>query len=221
MPFGNAVGEGFVNSGIVIANKVIIEGVNGELLVYSGTAALGNLIVSIAGAAGTDGVGNNFLEGVTAYTTVSGEQVAIQLGLGSFAGTPAAGLFTHDQVNPANSDPFAGSLAPSNAGCNAVIYSGTATALATGSGIECDDSVLSGVAGGQVNIIAGQTTMSGTATVQGVSLDVGNGSNALINLHPVMASPVNWPTAGKTLAQTQACLDAFIQSFKNRGMVNP
>jgi hypothetical protein len=221
MPFGNAVGEGFVNSGIVIANKVIIEGTNGELLVYSGTPALGNLIVSIAGSAGTDGVGNPFLEGVTAYTVLGGHTIAVELGLGSFAGTPAAGLFTHDETAPANSDPFAGSLTSSNAGCNAVIYSGTATALAAGSGIECDDSVLSGVSGGQVNIIAGQTTMSGTAVVQGQTLDVGDGSNALINLHPVMASPVNWPTAGKTLAQTQACLDAFIQSFKNRGMVNP
>ena len=42
MPFGNAVGEGFNNSGIVIANKVIVFGPGQGVFVYSGTPALGN-----------------------------------------------------------------------------------------------------------------------------------------------------------------------------------
>lgn len=42
MPFGNAVGEGFTNAGIVIADKVIVFGGNNGVFVYQGTPGLGN-----------------------------------------------------------------------------------------------------------------------------------------------------------------------------------
>jgi hypothetical protein len=54
-------------AGTVRATKVIIIGSGGELLVYSPTAAAGNLIASIAGANGTDTYGNAFVQGVTSY----------------------------------------------------------------------------------------------------------------------------------------------------------
>jgi hypothetical protein len=74
MPFGNAVGEGFVNSGIVIARKVIIEGANGGMFVYSSAPpALGNLIETTGIAAGgTDGPGNEYLTGFTTYYNITG-----------------------------------------------------------------------------------------------------------------------------------------------------
>lgn len=57
---------------LIVANKVIIEGTNGELLVYSGTPAFGNLIASIAGADFTDGLGNAGLEGIVSYIPATG-----------------------------------------------------------------------------------------------------------------------------------------------------
>jgi hypothetical protein len=51
----------------IIASRVIIIGTGGELLVYSPTAASGNLIASIAGAATTDSFGDNVLQGNASY----------------------------------------------------------------------------------------------------------------------------------------------------------
>jgi hypothetical protein len=79
---------------LIVANKIIIEGVNGELLVYSGTPALGNLEASIAGAAGTDSVNNAFVMGVAAYTGSGSSWFATALQGGfitSFFSTSASG----------------------------------------------------------------------------------------------------------------------------------
>lgn len=43
---------------------VIVAGASGEILVYSPTAGLGNLIFSLSAAAGTDSFGNNFPAGI-------------------------------------------------------------------------------------------------------------------------------------------------------------
>jgi len=66
----------------------------------------------------------------------------------------------------------------------------------------------------------GNVNIAGSAIVSGASLSVGNGTSALLPLNPKIATPPNFPTSGKTLAQTQACLDALITSFQNRDMVN-
>src|SRR5215472_16862477 len=55
----------------VIASQVIIEGTVGQLLVYSGPAATGNLIDSIAGQAGTDSFSNPYYQGIASYGYVS------------------------------------------------------------------------------------------------------------------------------------------------------
>jgi hypothetical protein len=68
MPFGNAVGEGFTNSGIVIANKVIIFGANEGLWVYNGTPGLGNPPIFWASSGASDPYGNP----LTATAGVSG-----------------------------------------------------------------------------------------------------------------------------------------------------
>jgi len=71
MPFGNAVGEGFTNSSIVIANKVIVFGANEGLWVYDGTPGPGNAPVFWASSAPTDPFGNT----LTATAGVSGDGI--------------------------------------------------------------------------------------------------------------------------------------------------
>ena len=57
-------------------------------------------------------------------------------------------------------------------------------------------------------------TVTGNISAPTATIDVHSGN---VNLN--MASPPNYPTAGKTLAQTQACLDGLIGSMINRQLV--
>lgn len=54
------------------ARQVIIAGNKGELLVYNGPPAAGNLILAISGQNGTDKYGNSFLAGFNSYLNVVG-----------------------------------------------------------------------------------------------------------------------------------------------------
>ena len=54
----------------VRARTVVIAGAGGALFVYSGPPALGNLIASITGVAGTDSFGNVYLAGVSSYAHI-------------------------------------------------------------------------------------------------------------------------------------------------------
>ena len=62
--------------------------------------------------------------------------------------------------------------------------------------------------------VTGGSTLDGGASLNG---DIQMNGN---NIFLTMAHPVNYPTAGKTLAQTQACLDQLITSMINRGLVS-
>jgi hypothetical protein len=55
---------GIVDATTILGATVIADGSSGEILIYSGTPALGNLVASISGAAGTDGSGNPYASGV-------------------------------------------------------------------------------------------------------------------------------------------------------------
>jgi hypothetical protein len=94
MPFGNAVGEGFVNPGTVVASKVIIIGTKGELLVYSPAAGAGNLTNSIQGSAGTDQYNNNILAGTANYDNANGIATALANGFVAFYTGSLAGGWT-------------------------------------------------------------------------------------------------------------------------------
>ena len=66
-------------------NNVVIRNgqiVSGTALYYSAAPAAGNLVASIAAAAGTDAFGNSYLAGVVAYNPGSG--LAQELGPNSF-----------------------------------------------------------------------------------------------------------------------------------------
>jgi hypothetical protein len=85
-PAGQAVGIG-VQPGVQngIFRRVTIIGSGGLVLVYSPAAAAGNLIESVAGAAGADQYGNNYVKGIAAYSN--------SLGLATILATSGAVVF--------------------------------------------------------------------------------------------------------------------------------
>ena len=107
------------------------------------------------------------------------------------------------------------------------MYSGRATSGATPSFIECADSVLSGTPGGEIVISAGAVQMSpvigGMTITGGLTVDslTVTGANSFsvkdVNMNPTMGIPPNQPTAGKTLAQTQAFIDGMFNEMESRG----
>lgn len=127
--------------------------------VYSGTPAHGNLIASIAPAAGTDPYGNAFPEGITAYVTVSGDTYYIQLGQGSFFGTPAGGIFIHDSTSPAANDPNVLGISSAVGGGTLLLSSGGGTQ----SGIQVSDATASGTAAGEILLSTGQVSLNTSA----------------------------------------------------------
>lgn len=71
--FGNAYAQGLnVTAGTITGAQIVVFGSTGELLVYSGTPATGNLIGSWSALAGTDSHSNSFLDGLTVGTPAAG-----------------------------------------------------------------------------------------------------------------------------------------------------
>lgn len=67
-----SAGWQLLNSGHAEFNDVTIRGatqVGGKSLYYTGTPALGNLLLSIAGTAGTDSFGNAYVQGLGVYSS--------------------------------------------------------------------------------------------------------------------------------------------------------
>lgn len=73
-------------------------------------------------------------------------------------------------------------------------------------------------------ILLSSTVEAGSdLTVDGTLFVGGSGGASLtatnVNLNPAMGIPANYPTTGKTLAQTQAAVDGLIGEMINRGMI--
>jgi hypothetical protein len=62
--------------------------------------------------------------------------------------------------------------------------------------------------------VGGVLTIGDNINANALTITIPNG-----NIDLNMASPPNYPTSGKTLAQTQACLDGLIGSMINRQLV--
>lgn len=190
-PQGILATAGVIQGPEFVGNDFIIN-TSGYFL-YSGTPAAGNLIASIAPApgGGVDTFGNNYVQGAASYSS-------------NLASALTAGSLTT----------YSGSLA---LGWNprAVVVTNSFGDLlleaASGRQVLTTNNILDGGGGG--------ATFQADVSVDGVNLNVGNGTNAKVNLNPPMASPPGWPTSGTTLANTQTCLDAVIQSLKNRGLM--
>ena len=99
-PYGNAYPQGLSTtlgsiSGTTFNGTDFTINTSGEFF-YSGTPALGNLVVSIAQAAGTDGFGNAYQAGITSYNGgISGN-----LNAGVLQFLAAASQFGPAQVTP-------------------------------------------------------------------------------------------------------------------------
>lgn len=86
------------SQGQVVASRVLIIGTGGELLIYSPTAAAGNLIGSDAAQPGVDGFMNAFLAGRSSYTQImTGVYRAVSLvggGVSFYSAASFAGPWT-------------------------------------------------------------------------------------------------------------------------------
>lgn len=101
------------STGQVVATRVIIIGPGGELLVYSPTAGAGNLILSIAGSAGTDAFGNSFPAGLTVGPPAGPQvNIAVSGGIGRELFTPGNTAFNGGYIEGGtNGSPTYSSLA--------------------------------------------------------------------------------------------------------------
>jgi hypothetical protein len=82
-----------ITGGTITGATIVADGVNGEFLVYSGTPAAGNLVLSVSASAGSDGFGNSYPAGIglfnstSAFTTLAASTAGnLQLGTGSSGG---------------------------------------------------------------------------------------------------------------------------------------
>lgn len=82
-PAGLNVALGAIAGSTISGSKITLQGANGEILVYSGAPALGNLIIALAGAAGADSLGNSFSEGLTVGAPGTNKQVVLGINGGS------------------------------------------------------------------------------------------------------------------------------------------
>ena len=210
------------------------------------------LLISLASAAGTDDYGTPFPQGIFATAGViegpefiGPDYIINSSGFFFYNGTPAAGNLVASNATADGADSFGnnyvagwatytGSLATALAAGTVITYSGSLFfGWNPGAIIETNtfgDLILAAASGRQVitanNILdggGGGATFQADVSVNGVNLNVGNGSNAKVNLNPPMATPSNTAAvkAGTaTLAQTESCLGDLIQSLQNRGLVN-
>lgn len=107
-------GNAQFNQGTFLGS-VIVEGANG-VFVYSGTPALGNLIISIAGQAGVDPYGNAYGFGLQGSVVLQNAN-----GVFAYSGVPAFGNLDVAIAGQAGTDNYGNSF---GAGLN-VYYSGT------------------------------------------------------------------------------------------------
>ena len=123
------------------------------------------LIASITNSTGTDPVTSTpYLEGITAYVYNGATEYALQLGSQVFGGNTIPAFFMTNVNNPPFLPPTVSSasttLSPSGTGLE--MQSGAATSGSTNSAVVLEDSTLSGVSGGTVDLIGGQILLNGS-----------------------------------------------------------
>ena len=133
---------GIVNGTTITGAQIVADGSNGQILVYSGTPATGNLIASISGASGTDGFTNPYLAGITSQDNASAVVLNLLNGLLSIG--------TQAQIN-ASRAAFVASAAP--AGGILTLDSGKQTALDTDCEIQIKSTAVSGTGFPQAEIL--------------------------------------------------------------------
>jgi hypothetical protein len=165
----------------VVTSLIIVEGgTSGSgIFVYSGTPALGNLIGSWTGAAGTDSYGNSYPEGLNVSVgTISGitfagaNWVLDSSGLFFYSGTPALGNLILSLAPASGSDTY-GNTYPQGLGLTAgsipggLIQSGTVGTSQLGSGVVTTAKVAAGAITTAL-IASGAVTASQIAAAAGI-----------------------------------------------------
>ena len=190
-------------------------GVAGWTIKQDGSAEFNNLTIR-----GTFN-GNDFVLNNTGFFLYSAAPAAGNLfaSVTNFAGTDAFG-----NIYLPGSASYSTSQAVANELGVLIFYTGSLAAGWAQQGIIQADTTNAGQIDAQgAWEVSGNLIVQGTTiTASGVTavdlhqatIDVHNGN---VNLN--MASPPNYPTSGKTLAQTQACLDGLIGSMINRQLV--
>lgn len=118
---------------------------------YSPTPGAGNLIFSVAAAAGDDPYGNTYVQGVAAYV---GNFV---MSMGEQAGLP--GFFIQNQASPAAIPPFLAAGPLTSGSSELSVSSGNGAAGAQEAVMSLLDSVASGFANGQIQANAGVVSL--------------------------------------------------------------
>jgi hypothetical protein len=157
MPFGNAVGQGFVNPEINEISIVVL-GPDDGLFFYDPTEGTGNLVGSIsffAGFSGTDQFGNTVYPGFVSYMS-NGGYTQLNNGILSFVG--AAGVFQGASISASNVGGFlnffSGLVSSGDQGASMALESGDGSGIgepvlslsALVQGLEADTFVLNGQA---------------------------------------------------------------------------
>lgn len=170
-------------------NNVVIRGAttqNGVALYYSGTPALGNLVVSIAASAGVDSFGNAYQAGLTVYTTdtlinIFGDDIVLNGANGSKAvlesGSNASLFLTPD---PTTGPWFAGGMNSNIGGGNhptTEIFSPTDSVNGNICSISLEGS---STADARTIILSACTFWNHTGTFQINSSDIGSGIQSMI-----------------------------------------
>ncbi len=140
--------------------------------VYSAAPAAGDLIASIAPAAGTDTFGNAYEQGIVGYAVIAGNTYGLRLGLATVNGSPTPAFFLDHVSGPLTAPNQSPAYSFGNAdstGTGAIMYSGKALAGSSACYIECADSTLSGQPGGEIVVNGGLIAITGTVTINGSS----------------------------------------------------
>jgi hypothetical protein len=200
-----------------LINLLIIAAQSGfsGVFVYNPAPGTGNLIASVASAAGTDPYGNPYEEGIAAYEKLAGITYAIQMGEANFGGSLVPGLFIHviGGGSAAFADPsFTGTGLSS--GSSAILSSGQANSGSSVSGIQATDSTGSGVAGGEVAIVAGLTSVQQALTVGG-NATLSGSANTLSS-----TAITTIPTAAPSRTNLGAVWNATTAGQCNQNFVN-
>jgi hypothetical protein len=162
-------------NGVIRARLVIVSGPGAGVFVYSPSAGAGNLVASMAGAAGTDSYGNAYVAGVTAYPTVSGQKYAVELGNLSGPYAALAALTFASMTSPPAAPAAIAAL--SNGTDSGVTIESGAGLGAAASSLSVLDSVAGGQPGGLISLAAGLGIMNGPFHVTGAL--VGNTVNGV------------------------------------------
>lgn len=196
-PAGSPMAPG--SSNVVRARQVIVFGAGEGVFVYNGTPDAGNPPILAMSDSTADPFGNAIPVGTV---SIDGS---------SYAQLINAGLFFIATATQA----LAASVATGGLPGLLDLQSGLETGTDTAAEIILQSAQASGGGTEQIILNAFEVIFNGNITATSATLDIHNGS---VNLN--MAQPTNYPTAGKTLAQTQACLDALITSMINRLLIN-